>query len=108
MAKSGLDVSGTLMTQLQLIMLDAPPRPKDSGPFSPLNILESAAPNPGRMRPIRKSFIGDSISDDDYDLLNGFEWFLLMQDFWQGTMAMGVLLYKHFLRRCLAIPAPCV
>lgn len=101
MEKSGLDVPGILMTQLQLIILDAPPRPKGSSPISPLNVLEASASSPGKMRAIRKSFIGNSISNDDYDLINGFEWFLLMRDLWYGTMSMGTVLYKHFLRKYL-------
>ena len=99
MEQSGLDAPNILMTQLKLIIFDAPPRLEGSAPFSPLDILESPAGNTGRMRPVRMSFIGNSISDDEYDLINGFEWYLLIQDRWQQTMTMGTILYKHFLRR---------
>ena len=100
MEKSGLDAPSVLMTQLKLIILDAPPRPKGSAPFSPLNILESGASNITKMRSVRKSFVGRSISADEYDIINGFEWYLLIQDRWQQIMSMGTILYKHFLRRC--------
>ncbi|KAL8822657.1 MAG: hypothetical protein Q9191_006611 [Dirinaria sp. TL-2023a] len=102
MEKSGLDAPGILMTQLKLIILDAPPRPKSSVLCSPLSIVESPASNTGKMRAVKKSFIGDSISDDENDLINGFEWYLLIQDQWQQIMSMGAILYKHFLRRCSA------
>ena len=103
MEQSGLDTPGVLMRQLQLIIFDAPPRPLGSAPFSLLEILESPAGNTGRMRPVRTSFIGSTISDDEYDLINGFEWYLLIQGHWRQTMTMGTVLYKHFLRGSLPI-----
>ena len=101
MEKSGVDVPGVLMTQLKLIILDAPSRPRGSALFPQLEILEPAANNIGRMRPIREAFIGQSISDDEQDLINGFQWYSLLEGHWELTMNMGTILYKHFLRRYL-------
>lgn len=95
----GINVPGVLMNQLKLIILDAPQNPKSETAFTSLKILEPITNNIGRVRPIRHGFIGEAITDDEYDLINGFEWYLLIDDHWRQTMNMGAALYKHFLRR---------
>lgn len=100
MEQSDLDVPGIVTKQIQLIILDALPRPRGSAAFPQLEVLEPAKDNIGRPRPIKKAFIGDSISDDDQDLINGFQWYTLLEGHWELTMNMGTFIYKHFLRRC--------
>ena len=94
-----IDIPGVLMNQLKLIILDAPQNPKSETAFTSLKILEPITNNIGKVRPIRHGFIGEAITDDEYDLINGFEWYLLIDDHWRQTMNMGAALYKHFLRR---------
>lgn len=98
MERYGIDVPGVLMNQLKLIILDAPPNPKSDTAFTSLQILEPTTKNLGRVRPVRHGFIGDSITDDEHDLISGFEWYLLMEGHWRQIMNMGAALYKHFLR----------
>lgn len=99
MAEYGINVPGVLMNQLKLIILDAPQNPKSETAFTSLKILEPTTNNIGKVRPIRHGFIGEAITDDEYDLISGFEWYLLIDDHWRQTMNMGAALYKHFLRK---------
>lgn len=99
MEQSGIDVPEVLMKQLTLIIEDAPQRARGSVPFPQLEILEPAANNIGLVRPIKKAFTGNSISNDEQDLINGFQWYLLLEGNWELTMNMGTIVYKHFLRK---------
>ena len=98
MDRSGIDVPEVLTKQLQLIILDAPSRPRGSMLFPQLEILEPAGNHIGRARPIKKAFIGQFIPDDEQDLINGFQWYSLLEGHWELTMNMGTIVYKHFLR----------
>ena len=105
MESYGIDLPGVLMNQLKLIILDAPPNPKSNTAFTSLMILEPMANNLDKVRPIRRNFIGDNITNDEHDLIRGFEWYLLMDGHWRQTMNMGAALYKHFLRQfCSTLP----
>ena len=97
----GIDVPAVLMTQLKLIILDAPPNPKSDTAFTSLVILEPTGKDMDRIRPIRQDFIGIDITDDENDLIRGFEWYLLLDGHWRQTMNMGAALYKHFLRKSM-------
>lgn len=99
MKQSDIDVPDVLMKQLTLIIQDAPQRPRGSAPFPQLEILEPAATNIGLVRPIKRAFIGNSISADEQDLINGFQWYLLLEGNWELTMSMGTIVYTHFLRK---------
>ncbi len=99
MEQSGIDVPDVLIKQLTLIIEDAPQRPRGSAAFPQLEVLEPAAINIGLVRPIKKAFIGNSISGDEQDLINGFQWCLLLEGNWELTMNMGTIVYKHFLRK---------
>ena len=99
MESYGIDLPGVLMNQLKLIILDAPPNPKSNTAFTSLMILEPPANNLDKVRPVRRGFIGDTITNDEHDLIRGFEWYLLMDGHWRQTMNMGAALYKHFLRQ---------
>jgi len=38
------------------------------------------------------------LSGDQEDLINAYEWFLMLDDYWQETMDLGTVLYKYLLR----------
>lgn len=105
MERYGINVPGVLMNQLKLIILDAPPNPKSDTAFTSLKILEPVTNNVGKVCPVRQGFIGDDITDDEEDLISGFEWYLLLDGHWRQTMNMGAALYKHFLRTLIR-PSP--
>ena len=98
MKQSGIEVSGVLNVQLQLIINDNPPEGTNSDVYPRLHILELTTDEKNFVRPIKQGFLGDSLTDDEHDLINGFGWYLLLDGHWQQTMATGVVLYKHFLR----------
>lgn len=98
MKQYGIDVPGVLNMQLQLIIRDSPPSGGSSSTWPSLHILEQTSKDRSSVRPIQTDFIGDNISDDQQDLIHGFEWYLLLDSHWQQTMAVGVVLYKYFLR----------
>lgn len=98
MKQCGIDVPGVLNMQLQMIILDAPSSKGDRKTFPSLAILERYNGDNSRVRPIRSNFIGKSVSDDEQDLIHGFEWYMLLQGHWQQTMTTGAVLYKHLLR----------
>lgn len=100
MKQTGIDVPGVLSMQLQLIIADTS-LPQSKWPV--LKILEQPSNDASSVRPIRTGFIGDEITDDQEDLIHGFEWYLLLDYHWQQTMAVGVVLYKHFLRKSVGI-----
>lgn len=97
MKQSGIDVSGVLNMQLQLIIMDNPPEGADSKIYPRLEILEKKTEKKKLICPIRSGFLGDAVSDDEQDLVDGFGWYLLLDGHWQKTMGVGVVLYKHFL-----------
>ena len=99
MKQNGIDVPGVLGMQLQLIITDTT---LTQSKWPALSILEKPNKDPSSVRPIRTGFIGNEITDDQEDLIHGFEWYLLLGFHWQQTMAVGVLIYKHFLRKSLA------
>ena len=98
MKQGGIDVPGVLNMQLQMIIKDSPSNKGDSKSFPSLAILKQTNNDKPRVRPIESNFIGNSISDDEQDLINGFEWYMLLDGHWQQTMTTGAVLYKHLLR----------
>ena len=98
MKQSGIDVSGVLFMQLQMIFKDTPPDPKFSSHYPSLKILEPAEKSEGQLRPVASGFIGYEITDDQIDLIHAFEWYMLLEGFWQQTMLVGAAIYKHLLR----------
>lgn len=98
MKQTGIDVPGVLGMQLQLIIADTS-LPQSKWPA--LRILEQASKDASSVRPIQTGFIGDEVTDDQEDLIHGFEWYLLLDHHWQQTMAVGVVIYKHFLRKSI-------
>ena len=98
MKQNGIDVPGVLSMQLQLIITDTS---LSQTKWPALRILEQTSKDASRVRPIRTGFIGDEVTDAQEDLIHGFEWYLLLEYHWQQTMAVGVVVYKHFLRKSM-------
>ena len=98
MKQSGIDVSGVLFMQLQMIFRDTPPDPNFLDDYPNLQILEPLEKSEGQVRPVAGGFIGHEITDDQVDLIHAFEWYMLLDGFWQQTMLVGAAIYKHLLR----------
>ncbi|KAL9585203.1 MAG: hypothetical protein Q9212_001668 [Teloschistes hypoglaucus] len=96
-----IDVPGVLNHQLQIIISERNSREfpnQDSSGFPNLSILDKQSEKQqSGMHTIRDGFIGEVITDDQKDLINGFQWYLLLDGFWEQTLATGALLYKYFL-----------
>ena len=98
MLSGGINVASVLVRQIQMIVEDAPPD-GNGGPIYPqLQILEAKSVDRREIRPIRNKFVGQTMTGDQEDLLNGFEWWMLLDDHWKATMAMGAIIYKYCLR----------
>ena len=98
MKQNSIDVPGVLFMQLQMIIRDSPPNAEHSIKYPDLKILEPVDKTDAQARPIRGGFIGDEVTDDQIDLIRGFEWYMLLEGYWQQTMAVGAVIYKYFLR----------
>ena len=94
-----ISVPGVLSRQLQMIIADTTPVGTMPLDYPPITILEQSRRDAMALRQIQPNFIGDSITDDQYDLIHGFEWYLLMDGHWTQTMTIGALIYKHLLRK---------
>ena len=106
MKQYGIDVLGVLAMQLTLIIADNPTEGSDKNIFPKLNVLEATKDGKGLVHQIKTGFTGGSLTVDEQDLIHGFEWYLLLDGHWRQTMAIGAVLYKHFLRGAhLASPA---
>lgn len=105
MVQEGIDVPAVLSTQLITIITDTPALESSSKEFPKLRILEDTSKDVSIPRQIRADFIGDEMTDDQEDLVHGFEWYLLLDGHWRETMLVGIVVYKHLLRECYpAIP----
>jgi len=98
MAQEGIDVPAVLSKQLIIIITDTPPPESNSKEFPKLRILEDTSKDVLTPRQIQADFIGDSMTDDQEDLIHGFEWYLLLDGHWRETMLVGTVVYKHLLR----------
>lgn len=103
MQKYGIDVLGVLGMQLSLIIADNPAEGANKTTFPKLQVLEPTKDGKGLVPHIRTGFIGSSLTVDEQDLINGFEWYLLLDGQWRQTMAIGAILYKHFLRESIYV-----
>ena len=97
MGQCGIDIPGVLHMQLQKILQDIPTDPPDKARFPNLTILERGKVN-SQVRPIADGFIGEEVTDEQIDLIHGYEWYMLLEGYWQQTLAVGVTLYKFLLR----------
>ena len=99
MKQYNISVPGVLSRQLQMIITDTTPEGTMPLEYPPITVLEQSRRDAMALRQILPNFIGDSITDDQYDLIHGFEWYLLMDGHWTQTMTIGALIYKHLLRK---------
>ena len=99
MVQEGIQVPAVLSTQLIMIIEDSPPAENVSNAFPDLSVMERNDSGFPRSRPIKNEFIGESVTQDQQDLIHGFEWYLLLEGHWKETMMVGVVVYKHFLRK---------
>ncbi|KAL8851254.1 MAG: hypothetical protein Q9221_003784 [Calogaya cf. arnoldii] len=96
MKQYNIDLSRVLNTQLRISMKKSENKKKKDPGYPTLCILDSK--RQGELRTIRNGFMGSFITDDQHDLINGFEWYLLLDDYWEETLNIGVLLYKYLFR----------
>lgn len=103
MKAAGLDVPAILSMQLQMIIADTPSKVGSSWKYPELRILEQSSIDDSAVRAIQSRFIGDNCTDDQLDLVHGFEWYMLLDGHWGQTMRVGVVVYKFLLRKSLGI-----
>ncbi|KAL8805297.1 MAG: hypothetical protein Q9182_002065 [Xanthomendoza sp. 2 TL-2023] len=96
MKEYGIDLPRVLNMQLQMTMKNSEDNEEKDPGYPTLSILESK--KQGEMRTIRGGFMGAAITNDQHDLINGFEWYLLLDGHWEQTLAIGAVLYTYFLR----------
>ena len=82
-----------------MIITDTTPEGTIPLEYPPITVLEQSRRDAMALRQIRPNFVGNTITDDQYDLIHGFEWYLLMDGHWTQTMTIGALIYKHLLRK---------
>lgn len=99
MKELDINVIPVIMMQMRLIMNDVRPYRAVYQRAKDFNVLEHCDTGQQMLRPIRKDFIGQDISDDEQALLRCFEWVVLLEGQWALTMAAGTILYKHFLSK---------
>lgn len=96
-----IDVPAVLNHQLQTIISERSSDEfsnQDRPGFPNLSILDKQSEKqPSGMQTIRDGFIGEVITDDQKDLIHGFQWYLLLDGYWEQTLATGALLYKCLL-----------
>ncbi|KAL8651950.1 MAG: hypothetical protein Q9210_002968 [Variospora velana] len=101
MKQHSIDVPSVLNEQLWMIMKEIESKADDSThdpKYPTLRIMEARSDEQRvGMRKIRANFMGNVVTDDQHDLINGFEWYLLLDGYWEKTLATGAVLYKHFL-----------
>ena len=101
-----MDVKAVLSMHLILIILDMQePEAEDNSNYPRPVILDYdydyKSEGPKSMRPIKQGFIGQTINADEQDVINAFEWYLLLDGLWQETMRSGTILYQYLLGKCL-------
>lgn len=94
MKQYGIDLPRVLNMQLQTSMTKSEDKEEKDARYPTLSILDSK--KQGEIRTIKDGFMGVTITDDQHDLINGFEWFLLLDDYLEATLAIGALLYEYF------------
>lgn len=99
MRQLNINVISVIMTQMRLIINDIRPYRAAYQRAKDFSVLEDSDTSQQMLRPIRKNFIGQDISDDERALLRCFEWVVLLEGQWFLTVATGAALYRHFLSR---------
>ncbi|MCJ1401872.1 Nucleoporin nup84 [Xylographa trunciseda] len=99
MKQYNMNVKAILDLQLVLIILDMQgPEAENSSNYPRPVITAAHEKGPNFMRPIKRGFIGRSVRGDEQDVINAFEWYLLLDGLWQETMRSGTILYQYLLQ----------
>ncbi|KAL9043087.1 MAG: hypothetical protein Q9180_000120 [Flavoplaca navasiana] len=85
MKQYGINLERVLNKQLRMSIERSQDHDEKESGYQRLCILDSK--KQGEMRTIKNDFMGSAITDDQHDLINGFEWYLLLDDCWDETMA---------------------
>ncbi|KAL8920001.1 MAG: hypothetical protein Q9172_004695 [Xanthocarpia lactea] len=96
MKQYGIDLPRVLNLQLQTSMKKSEDNEEKDPGYPTLSILDSK--KQGEMRTIKDGFMGVTITDNQHDLINGFEWYLLLDGYEEPTLATGGLLYRYFFK----------
>ena len=99
MKQLNINVISVLMMQMRMIINDIRPHRVAYQRARDFKLLEDCDASPQMLRPIRKNFINQDISDDEQALLRCFEWVVLLDGQWLLAMATGATLYRHFLSK---------
>ena len=99
MKQLNIHVISVLMMQMRMIINDMRPYYAAHQRAKEFRLLEERDSTQQMLRPIRKNFIGQEISEDEQALLRCFEWVVLLEGQWFLTMATGTTLYRHFLSK---------
>lgn len=99
MSHSGINILSVLTKQLQLSIDESTPKSPDNRAYPKIQILESTKDEKDFIYPIKKGFMGESMTGSEQSLINGFEWYLLLENHWQQTLSAGTVLYKYLLRK---------
>ena len=102
MEQYDMKVKSVLSMQLILIILDMQGSESESGSNYPKpDILDYSNKSSKFMRPLKQRFIGRAIREDEQDVINAFEWYLLLDGSWQETFRSGTILYQYLLGKFL-------
>lgn len=99
MSHSGINVLSVLTKQLQLSIDESTPNSSDNNAYPKIQILEPTKDEKDFIYPVKKGFIGEFMTGSEQSLINGFEWYLLLENHWQQTLNAGTVLYKYLLRK---------
>ena len=72
--------------------------------FPKLDMLDFPQRGSYEIPKIKRSFLGDDLTDKQLDVIHGVEWYLLLDQQWPETMWAGVMAHTFFLRKLLADP----
>lgn len=97
MSNSGINILSVLTKQLQLSIDES--TPNNGTAYPKIQILESTKDEKDFIYPIKTGFMGESMTGSEQSLINGFEWYLLLENHWQQTLTAGTVLYKYLLRK---------
>lgn len=99
MSHSGINILHVLTKHLQLSIDESAPNSSNNTAYPKIQILESTKDEKDFIYPIKKGFMGESMTGGEQSLINGFGWYLLLENYWQQTLSAGTVLYKYLLRK---------
>ncbi|KAI9750668.1 MAG: hypothetical protein M4579_006364 [Chaenotheca gracillima] len=91
-----IDVPSVVETQLRFILDEVMVKEARSDTNQLSILTESSTSSATAMKHVRKGFLDGELSLDCDKLVRSFEWYLLVDGFWEQTFAAGALLYRNF------------